>query len=94
MKKVVNLDMLFPVGNVPDFGSIEANPKYPGEYTLLAIDIPKLNSLLTRAACSEYLDETSPFSITSGSNAVVVDVPAVWRYHAGTDRWYEVVAND
>ncbi len=94
MQKIIRLGMLFPADNAPDFGSIEENPLYPGEYTLLADDIDKLNNALTRAACTPYLDNASDFTITSGANAVVADEPAVWRYHAGSDQWYEVIQSD
>ena len=93
MNKVIKLGMLFNEGEAPDFGSIEQNPRYPGEHSLLAADIPKLNSMLTRSACLSYLSNPADLPIMSGSTALVLDEPAVWRYHTGTDRWYEVVKN-
>ncbi len=93
MNKVIKLGMLFNEGEAPDFGSIEQNPRYSGEYSLLAADIPKLNSMLTRSSCLSYLSNTADLPIMSGSTALVLDEPAVWRYHTGTDRWYEVVKN-
>lgn len=94
MNKVNKLGMLFDENNAPNFGSIEANPIVPGEYSLLETDISKLNSALTKTACTPYLNSASEFSVTSGSNAIVVDAPAVWRYHAGTDTWYEIIPED
>lgn len=94
MNRIIKLGMVFDENNSPDFGSIEMNPEYPGEYTLLANDISKLNSVLTKSACTTYLESDAQFAVSSGSNAVVVDEPAVWRYHAGTDKWYEVVSYD
>ena len=93
MNKVIKLGMLFNEGEAPDFGSIEQNPRYSGEYSLLAADIPKLNSMLTRSSCLSYLSNPADLPIMSGSTVLVLDEPAVWRYHTGTDRWYEVVKN-
>ena len=94
MSKIIKLGMAFDSSNAPNFGSIEENPKYQGEYTLLAAHIAKLNNALTKTACTPYLSSAEDFAVTSGSNAVVADEPAVWRYHAGTDTWYEVISND
>lgn len=48
-------------GTVPDFGSIEqCNHRL---FTLLAADISKLNSTLTRANCEPLLISGSAFSI-------------------------------
>ena len=94
MNKIVKLGMTFDTANAPSFGSIEENPDYPGEYTLLAADISKLNSLLTKSALSAYLANDSEFAVKPGANAIVADEPAVWRYHGKSDRWYEVISND
>ena len=82
---VSKLGMLFNEDNVPDFGSIEKSGR--GEYTLLVADTDKLNNTLTRSVCG------SVFNVPSGANAVVVDNPAVWKYHSGSDKWYEVISD-
>ena len=51
---MVIFDMAFKDGQEPDFGSIEMSQRYR-EFTLLAADIPKLNSTLTRANCVPLL---------------------------------------
>ena len=84
--------MRFKDGQEPDFGSIESSGY--GEFTLLDADKSKLNSTLTSTFCTPLLESGAVFSVPSGANAVVADVPAVWRYHAGSDRWYEVIANE
>lgn len=86
-------DMNFKSGQEPDFGSIEMSERFR-EFTLLAADIPKLNSTLTRANCVPKLENGSMFSVQSGCNAVVADAPAVWRYHAMSDTWYEIIPED
>lgn len=90
---MVIFDMAFKDGQEPDFGSIEMSQRYR-EFTLLAADIPKLNSTLTRANCVPLLKDGQVFSVPSGANAIVADAPAVWRYHEKSDYWYEVIAND
>lgn len=92
MGKIIKLGMVFEIGNVPDFGSIEAGQD--GALTLLEEDVGKLNSALTRAACLPMLAQGCTFSIPGGTNAVVADQPAVWRYHAESDRWYELISGD
>ena len=92
LNKVIKLGMVFNEGSVPDFGSIEMGQD--GALTLLDDDKSKLNSTLTRAGCTSYLADSSMFSIAGGTNAVVADAPAVWRYHSGSDTWYEVIEND
>lgn len=82
---VSKLGMLFDEENIPDFGSIEKSG--PREYTLLSADIDKLNHTLTRSVCG------SVFNVPSGANAVVVDKPEVWKYHSGSDKWYEVISD-
>ena len=92
MSKVIRFDMVFDSTDMPDFGSIE--PGADGVLTLLAADVSKLNSALTRTVCTPKLAGGSSFSVSGGTNAIVADEPAVWRYHAGTDTWYEVIANE
>jgi uncharacterized repeat protein (TIGR02543 family) len=87
--KIVKLGMVFENGNAPDFGSIEAGQD--GSLTLLDKDVGKLNSALTKAACLPMIAQGCTFSIPGGTNAVVADQPAVWRYHAESDRWYELI---
>ena len=82
-------------GAVPDFGSIEQCDHR--SFTLLAADISKLNSTLTRATCQPLLKSGSAFSVYSGTLAIVLyeDKPAAfYMYHSGTDRWYEVIPVD
>lgn len=79
-------------GTVPDFGSIEQCDHR--SFTLLAADISKLNSTLTRTNCEPLLISGSTFSVYSGTSAIVLDEPAVYMYHSGTDRWYEVIPVD
>ena len=87
--KIVKLGMVFENGNAPDFGSIEAGAD--GALTLKSADVGKLNSVLTKAAILPVLAQGALFNVAGGTNAVVVDAPAVWRYHAQSDRWYEVI---
>lgn len=89
---VIKLGMLFADNNVPDFGSIEMG--VDGALTLLETDKSKLNSLLTRAGLASYLSAGEAFAIQGGTCAVIADEPAVWRYHSGTDTWYEVIENE
>ena len=92
MSQIIKLDMVFDSTNVPDFGSIEFGAD--GALTLLAADVTKLNTALTRTACALKLVAGSLFSIPGGTNAIVADAPAVWRYHSGSDQWYEVIAHE
>ena len=89
---VVKLGMIFADNNVPQFGSIEEGTD--GALTLLAADKSKLNSLLTRAGLASYLTAGEAFAIQGGTCAVIADEPAVWRYHALSDTWYEVIENE
>lgn len=84
----IKFGMIF-AGTVPDFGSIEQCDHR--SFTLLAADIGKLNSTLTRATCQPLLKSGAEFNIYSGAYAIVVDTPCVYMYHSGTDRWYEVI---
>ena len=76
-------------GTVPDFGSIKQCDHRL--FSLLAAGFDKLNSTLTRATCQPLLKSGSAFSVYSGTSAIVLDEPAVYMYHSGTDRWYEVI---
>ena len=89
MAKVIKLGMIFDSSTAPDFGSIERSPE--GDFTLLDADKTKLNTALKQSVCAPLLQDGSLFSVPSGAIAVVADVPAVWRYHAGTDTWYESI---
>lgn len=86
------LEMGFKDDASPDFGSIERS-NYD-ELTLLDADVVKLNSALTRSACRELLAAPQSFNIPSGCLAIVTDQRAVWRYHAASDWWYELIAGD
>lgn len=91
-KTDVELWMIFKEDMAPDFGSIERGAE--DELTLLDADKSKLNSALTSAACTPLLEDGEVFNIPSGCNAVVADEPAVWRYHAKSDTWYEVIPEE
>ena len=97
MNKVIVLGMLFNENNAPDVGSIRLSRS--GDYILLADDIPKLNSTLTRSHCAPLLANGSLFNILSGALAFVADwkteeAAKVYMYEATSDAWYEVVEND
>ncbi len=92
LKRIIKLGMVFDENNAPDFGSIEEGRD--GALTLLDYDKGKLNTVLTKAGLASYLSAGSRFSIEGGTNAIVADVPAVWRYHSGSDQWYEVIENE
>ena len=94
MNKVIRLGMLFNEGEVPDFGSIVGDVHQRGLYYLLAKDIPKLNTMLTRAAAENYLIGNETFNFFSGYMAYVIDhkeasTGEIYAYHRGKDRWYE-----
>lgn len=89
---IIKLGMIFDDNNVPDFGSIERGQD--GVLTLLNTDKAKLNSTLTRAGLASYLSDGAAFTIQGGTNAIIADIPAVWRYHALSDTWYEVIENE
>ena len=97
MNKIILLGMMFDEDDAPDFGSIR---QYSGnEYTLLADDIPKLNSTLTRSHCAPLLADGSFFNVPTGALAFVADWKAeesakVYMYEMTSDSWYEVVGND
>ena len=98
MNKTVKLGMTFQADNVPDFGSIEMNP-YSKTFYLLAEDIPKLNSTLTKTVCTPYLENDSDFCIQTGDTAYILDwitaeTGAMYIYHSGTDSWYEVLPGE
>ena len=98
MKKVIKLGMLFNEGDVPDFGTIEQDSR-SGSLILLAEDIPKLNSMLTRTAAESYLVNGSSFPFCSGTRACVIDwltegTGSIYVYHNNTDHWYEIIPNE
>ena len=94
MNKVIRLGMVFDEDDVPDFGSIVEDVHQMGLYYLLARDIPKLNTMLTRAAAENYLIDNEAFAFFSGYMAYVIDhkeagTGEIYAYHRGKDRWYE-----
>ena len=98
MNKVIKLGMLFNEGNVPDFGSIEQDSS-SGSLFLLAEDIPKLNSMLTKTASASYLQNGSVFTFDTGDKAYIIDwlseeTGSMYVYHSGTDHWYEAIPNE
>lgn len=97
MSNIIKLGMVFDENNVPDFGSI--NQSASGEYTLLASDIPNLNSALTSAVCTPLLTSGITFNVPTGALAFVANWKAansakVYMYEKSSDTWYEVVEND
>ena len=97
MNKVIVLGMLFNENNAPDVGSIRLSRS--GDYILLADDIPKLNSTLTRSHITSLLENGSFFNVPTGALAFVADwkteeAAKVYMYEATSDTWYEVVGND
>ena len=89
--------MLFNENNAPDVGSIRLSRS--GDYILLADDIPKLNSTLTRSHCAPLLANGSLFNVLSGALAFVADWKTeesakVFMYEMTSDEWYEVVENE
>ena len=94
MNTTIKLGMTFNEGNVPVFGSMEFDPDTRC-VILLAQDIPKLNSTLTKTACTPYLAKNSDFTFKTGDTACVIDwitaeTGSVYMYHNGTDQWYEL----
>lgn len=94
MNKVIRLGMVFNEGDVPDFGSVVGDINQEGLYYLLAEDIPKLNTMLTRAAAENYLTGNDAFPFFSGYMAYVTDYKdagtgEIYAYHRGSDHWYE-----
>lgn len=97
MNKVIILGMLFDESNAPDVGSIRLGRS--GDYILLADDIPKLNSTLTRSHCASLLADGSFFNVPTGALAFVADWKTeasakVFMYEMTSDAWYEVVENE
>ncbi len=98
MNKVIKLGMTFCEGNVPDFGSIEQDSAGHSLF-LLAEDISRLNTVLTKSACLPYLEHGSPFRFHTGDTAYVLDwltaeTASMFIYHSGTDHWYEAIPNE
>lgn len=73
-------------GTAPDFGSIEQ--REDGDLQLFTVDEDKLNTMLTKATCTgrNFSDV-----IKAGRRAIVLDAFSVYVYHAGADRWQEVI---
>lgn len=97
MSKIIKLGMAFDEDSAPDFGSITMTKG--GDYLLLADDIPKLNSTLTRSHCAPLLANGSLFNVLSGALAFVADWKTeasakVFMYEMTSDAWYEVVENE
>jgi len=98
MNTIIKLGMLFKEGSVPEFGSIELNPKNKS-LVLLAADIPKLNSTLTKTACTPYLVNSNGFGFNTGDTAYIADwltseTGSLYIYHGSTDHWYEFIPNE
>ena len=72
MAKILKLGMTFNEGSMPDFGSIDMNPHTKNIF-LLADDISKLNTTLTKENCGPYLADENEFSLHTGDMAFVVD---------------------
>lgn len=85
---IVKFGMMFQ-DSAPDFGSIEKRDNK--SFILLSADISKLNSALTKSGCLPLMKSGSAFTVNSGTTAIVLDKPAVYMYHSGTDTWYEVI---
>lgn len=97
MSKTIKLGMVFDSSTAPDFGSIERVGTK--EYQLLADDITKLNSTLTKTHLAPLVADGSVVDIPAGSDAIVLDyiaeeTAAVYRYHAQSDEWYPVISGE
>lgn len=97
MSKIIKLGMVFDSSTAPDFGSIERVGE--SKFQLLADDITKLKSTLTKANLEPLVADGSVVDIPAGSDAIVLDyiaeeTAAVYRYHALSDTWYEVIPNE
>ena len=96
MKKTEKIGISFIEGSVPNLGSIERNDE--GNLFLLAEDIPKLNTMVTKAACLPHIENSNDFTIYTGDTAFILDwisaeTASVYTYHSGTDHWYETIPN-
>lgn len=81
------LGMNFPDTVNIDIGSMEMD-KHNQNLHLLAADILKLNSVLTRSVCiGDHHADT--FSFQTGDVAVVDNAPMRFVYNSTSDRWYE-----
>lgn len=92
MSKIIKLDMVFDTATAPNFGSIRKTRD--GDLTILADDIPKLNSTLTKTVCDPLCE--GGFSIVSGDLCYVADwkteeAAKAYMYEASSDAWYEVI---
>lgn len=96
MSKIIKLGMVFDTAAAPDFGSI-MNTR-DNDLTVLAADIPKLNTVLTKTVC-EPLMEVGTFPIVSGDVCFVADWKTsgsakAYMYEGSSDHWYEVVEEE
>lgn len=81
------LKMYFADDNYPDIGSIEFD-RYGENLHLAGVDVDKLNSVLTRAACiGTYNADT--FYFRSGDVAIVDDTQRAFVYNSTLDTWTE-----
>ena len=81
------LKMNFPDDTDVDFGSI-AFDRYGENLHLLAADIDKLNSVLTRAVCIGTYN-AGTFYFQSGDVAIADDTQRAFVYNADSDSWTE-----
>lgn len=96
MSKIIKLDMVFDTATAPDLGSIRKTRD--GDLTILADDISKLNTVLTKAVCEPLLGGGS-FSVVSGDICYVADWKTeesakAYMYESSSDHWYEVVEGE
>lgn len=81
------LGMNFPDDTAVDFGSI-AFDRHNEHLHLLAVDIDKLNSTLTRRICIGTYN-AGTFYFQSGDVAIVDDTQRAFVYNADSDSWTE-----
>ena len=79
--------MNFPENNTPDLGSIVFD-RYKENLHLIAVDIPKLNNILTLTICKNVYG-ISNFYFQSGDVAIVDDTQRAFVYNADSDSWTE-----
>lgn len=92
-----NTNMRFKEGQEPDLGSIRLGAG--GDFALLAADISKLNSDLTKSACSGKLADGQVFTVVSGTVAFIADwktggAAKAYMYEESSDSWYEFVEGE
>ena len=81
------LGMNFPDDTDIDVGSI-AFDRHNEHLHLLAVDIDKLNSVLTRAVCIGTYN-AGTFYFQSGDVAIADDTQRAFVYNANSDSWTE-----